>query len=88
MRPLVISFLLGAVAAALVLLVAAIALAVIADAARWGSFRVGVGPVLLLDFERRAASTGTTLGGGVALVACACGLLNASGAAVLRRRLR
>ena len=87
MRPLVIAFLLGALAAGSVLVVTAMALAVVADAAGWGGFRIGIGPVLLLEFERRAASTGTTLGSGVALAAGACGLLNATGAAVLRRRL-
>jgi hypothetical protein len=86
-RPLLISFVLGAFAGGFVLLVAALALGVAADAAGWGSFRVGVGPLVLVEFERRAVVTGTTLGNGVVAVACACGLLNAGGAAVLRRRM-
>ena len=81
-----IAFFLGALAAAFVLVVGAIAVGVTADAAGWASFRVGIGRVLLFEFERRAASTGTTVGTGVPLMAAACGLLNAAGAAVLGAR--
>jgi hypothetical protein len=84
----VIAFCLGALAIGLALLVAALALGVAAEAGDWGSFRVAIGPVLLVEFERRAASTATTLGNGVLLASLACGFLNAGGAAILRRRLR
>ena len=88
MRALVIPFLLGVLAGGFVLLVAAIALGVTADAAGWGSFRIGIGPIVLVEFERRAASTAATFGAGLTLAAAACGALNAAGAAILRRRLR
>lgn len=86
MRPLLISFLLGALAGGFVLVVAAVALGVAADAAGWGSFRVGAGPLVFVEFERHSPATATTLGNGVVAAACACGLLNAGGAAILRRR--
>ena len=86
MRPLLISFVLGALAGGFVVLVAALALGVAADAAGWDSFRVGIGPLVLLEFDRQAGATATTFGNGLAAAACVCGLLNACGAAVLRRR--
>ena len=86
MRPLLIPFVLGALAGGFALLVALLAFGVAADAAGWESFRVGVGPLVLVEFERRAGTTATTLGNGVVAAACVCGLLNAGGAAILRRR--
>jgi hypothetical protein len=85
-RASLIALALGAFGALLVLVVAGLALGVAADAGGWGSFRIGVGPVLLLEFERHAGSAQTTLGNGVLLAAFSCGLLNAAGAAVLQRR--
>jgi len=84
----VIALALGAVAVMLVLVVAGLALGVAADNGGWGSFRIGLGPVLLLEFERHATSAETTLGNGLLLAALAGGLLNAAGAAALRRRAR
>ena len=86
MRSLVIALVLGAMAAGIVLVVAGLALGVTADAAGWGSFRIAGGPVMLVEFERGTTSTGTTLGNGVPLAALACGVVNAAGAALLRRR--
>lgn len=80
------AFVLGALAAGLLLLVAVLALGVAADAAGWGTFRIGIGPVVLVEFERRAGSVGTTFGNGLLLAAFAGGLLNAGGAALLRHR--
>jgi hypothetical protein len=82
----VIAFVLGTMAAGLVLFVAGLALGVAAGAAGWGSFRIGIGPVVLVEFDRGATFTGTTLGNAVPLAALACGVLNAAGAAALRRR--
>lgn len=86
MRRLVISFALGTAAAAVLEVLALVALAIVADANGWGSFAVGGGPLLLLEFERTADATATTFGGGIALVALAGGALNAGGAAFLVRR--
>jgi hypothetical protein len=85
-RRLVISFALGATAAAVVEVLVLVALAIVADANGWASFSVGGGPLLLLEFERTARTTTTTFGGGIGLVALAGGALNAGGAAVLVRR--
>jgi hypothetical protein len=87
-RACVIAFALGTIAALLVLVVTGLAFGVVADAGGWGSFRLGVGPVLLLEFERNATSAQTTLGSGLPLVSLVFGIVNATGAAVLRRRLR
>ena len=88
MRTYVIALALGSIAVMLVLVVTGLALGVAADSGGWGSFRIGLGPVLLLEFERRATSADTTLGNGLLLAALAGGLLNAAGAAALRRRGR
>jgi hypothetical protein len=85
-RAYVTALALGAVGALLVLVVVGLALGVAADTGGWGSFRVELGPVLLLEFERQPMSAQTTLGSGVLLVALVCGLLNAAGAAILQRR--
>lgn len=86
MRPLLIAFLLGAVAAGIVAGAAAAALVILADAAGWDSFRAAAGPVLLLAFERADGVTRSSFGQGLALIAVAGGCLNATGAWVLQRR--
>jgi hypothetical protein len=86
-RPLVIAFLLGAVATGIVAGAAAAALVIVADAAGWGSFRAAAGPVLVLAFERSGGVTRSSFGHGLALIALAGGCLNAAGAWVLRRRV-
>jgi len=84
----VIALALGAVAVMLVLVVAGLALGVAADSGGWGSFRIGLGPLLLLEFERHTRSAETTFGTGLLPAALAGGLLNAAGAAAIRRRAR
>ena len=88
MRPLVIAFLLGAVATGVAAGAAAVAIAIAADAAGWGGFRVALGPVLVLAFEREREVTEAGFGPGLALIALAGGCLNTVGAWLLRRRVR
>jgi hypothetical protein len=87
-RPLVIAFLLGAVAAGIVAGVAVVVVVIVADAAGWDSFRAAIGPLELVAFERRRMETQSTFGPGLGLIAFAGGALNASAAGVLRRRRR
>lgn len=87
MRALVIPFLLGAVAAGFAAGAAAVAVVIVADAGGWASFRAALGPLLLVEFERSGTATAATFGPGIAIAAVAGGLLNAAGAALLRRRV-
>jgi hypothetical protein len=87
-RPVVIAFLLGAAGLGIAAGAALIALGVVADGAGWSSFRVGIGPVPVLTFERRGGTTESTLGSGLGLIALAGGLLNAAAACFLLRRRR
>ena len=81
-----IPFLLGTAAVGTVVLAGALAVAVVADANGWEAFRVSVGPLTLLAFERAGAGTAATFGAALALVAAGGGFLNALAAAFLRRR--
>ena len=87
MRPLVIAFALGAVAVAISVSVAGLVLGIAAQSGHWGTFRVGLGPIILLSYERLPSGTSTTFGNGMAVLALAGGALNALGAALLRRRV-
>jgi hypothetical protein len=82
----VIAFVLGAVAVGLAASVAGFVLGVVAQSGGWESFRVALGPLLFLSFERVPGETSTTFGNGLSLLALAGGALNALGAALLRRR--
>lgn len=86
MRPVLIAFLLGAVAVGIAVSVAGLALGVVAQSGGWDGFRVAIGPVVFLSFERLPRETSTTFGNGLFLLALAGGALNALGAALLRRR--
>ena len=86
MRTVVIAFVLGAVALGTALSVAALVLGIVAQSGGWVSFRVALGPVLFLSFERLPGETSTTFGNGLLLLALAGGALNALGAALLQRR--
>ena len=86
MRPVVIAFVLGAVAVGIAVSVAGLVLGVAAQSGGWESFRVALGPVLFLSFERMPGETSTTFGNGLLLLALAGGALNALGAALLSRR--
>ena len=61
-------------------------LGIAAQSGGWHSFRVALGPVVFLSFERLPNGTSTTFGNGLPLLAFAGGALNAVGAALLRRR--
>jgi hypothetical protein len=87
MRPVVIAFVLGAAAVWIVLLVGGFALGIAAQSGGWASFRVALGPAVLLEFTREPVGTSTTFGPGLALAALLGGALNAAAAAWLRRRL-
>ena len=86
MRTVVIAFVLGVAAVAIVVSVAGFVLGIAAQSGGWHSFRIALGPVLFLSFERLPDSTSTTFGNGLPLLALAGGALNALGAALLRRR--
>jgi recombinational DNA repair protein (RecF pathway) len=87
-RRLVIAFAIGAAAFALLVAVAGLVAGVAADAAGWSSFRVALGPFVVVDFERVGRGSETTLGAGVAVVALAGGIANAAAAALLLRDRR
>jgi hypothetical protein len=82
----VIAFALGAVAVALAVSVAGLVLGIAAQSGHWDSFRVALGPVLFISYERASDGTSTAFGSGLTLLALAGGALNAAGAALLRRR--
>lgn len=86
MHAFVIPFLLGSAAVGSLLLAGALALAVVADANAWDPFRLSVGPVVLLAFDRANGATSTTFGAGLAFAAALGGVLNALAAALLGRR--
>jgi hypothetical protein len=86
MRPVVIAFVLGAVAVGMAVSIAGFALGVVAQSGGWDSFRVALGPLVFLSFERLPHETSTTFGSGLVLLALAGGALNAVGAALLSRR--
>ncbi len=86
MRPVVIAFVLGAVAVAIAASVAGLVLGIAAQSGHWHDFRVALGPLTFLSFDRLSSGTSTTFGNGLAVVSLAGGALNALGAAVLRRR--
>jgi hypothetical protein len=86
MRTVVIAFVLGVAAVAIAASAAGFVLAIAAQSGGWHSFRLALGPVLFLSFERLRDSTSTTFGNGLPLVALAGGALNALGAALLRHR--
>ena len=81
-----IAFVLGAVAVAIAVSIGGLILGIAAQSGHWGSFHVALGPVTLLSFERSSSGTSTTFGNGLILLAAAGGVLNALGAALLRRR--
>jgi hypothetical protein len=85
-RAVLIAFVLGAGAFAIAASAAGFVLGIVAQSDGWRSFRVGLGPVVFLSFERLPDGTSTTFGNGLLLIALAGGALNALGAALLRRR--
>ena len=87
MRTLLIAFLLGTVAVGLVAYGVATAVVMLALAEGWSSFRVAVGPLVLVDVERTARGDDvSTFGPALAVVAVLGGAVNAAGAPLLRRR--
>lgn len=88
MRPRVVrAFALGAAAAGLLAYALAAAIAVIAQSGG-RTVDVHVGPLVLVAIERTGATTATSIGSGLLLVALLGGVVNALAAAVLARRLR
>ena len=88
MRSWLTAFALGAAAAALLSIATALGLTALADAAGRQSFRLAVGGLELVSFVRTAQGTATAFGPALALLPLAGGLLNAAGAALLRRASR
>lgn len=86
MRPLLTAFALGVVAVAGLALVAALVLAALADASGRDALRVGLGPLVLVEFERSARGTATSFGPALFVLPLVGGALNAAGAAMLRAR--
>ena len=79
------AFALGVLAFGALAVLAALALAAFADATGRPSFELRLVGIQLVGFLRDGASTSTTFGPGVTLLALGGGLLNAAGAAVLAR---
>jgi len=86
MRTVVIAFVLGTLAVGVVASIGGLALGIAAQAGGWSSFRAGIGPLVLVSYERTAAASATSFGAGLPLLALAGGVLNAIGAGVLSRR--
>jgi len=82
------SFLIGTAAVFVLLFIGLTALSLAAASGDWKSFEVALGPVHFFAFERDGNTTSTEIGIGVVFVALLAGLVNAGGAAVLRRRGR
>ena len=83
-----IAFAIGTAALAAVVAVAGLVAGVAADAAGSSSFRVAIGPFVVVEFDRVGGGSETTLGAGVAVVALAGGLANAAAASLLLRGSR
>ena len=88
MRAVVTAFALGAAAFGVLAFVGSVAVGVAADAAGWGEFSIGLGPIVILEFARSARGTETTFGFGAVLIALAGGILNAAAAAAITRGRR
>ena len=82
----ILAFAFGCAAFGAAVAIGAATLAIVADAAGWPTFRLALGPVLLLEFIRSPSVTATTFGAGLAVVPVAGGALNALAAALLLRR--
>jgi hypothetical protein len=85
-RTAVTAFLLGAAAVAALALGSAIVAVVLADASGRDVFRVALGELELLSFERRADGSETAFGPALLALPLIGGLLNAVAAAVLQAR--
>ena len=88
MRRVVIAFAIGTAALAALVAVAGLVAGVTADAGGWSSFRVAIGPFVVVEFDRVGRGSETTLGAGVAVLALAGGVANAAAAALLLRDRR
>ena len=86
MRATLTAFALGAAATALLAVAVALGLAALADAAGRETFVIGPSGLELVSFEGTARGTATTFGPGLALLPIVGGVLNAAGAALVRRR--
>jgi hypothetical protein len=87
-RPALIAFLLGTLAAAVALMAVAMILTTIVGGDGHGSLELALGPVDFYKLESDDAGVGMTLGPGVALMAAGLGALNAVGARALAHRGR
>jgi hypothetical protein len=85
-RTLVTAFALGVSAVAGLALVAALVVAALADASGREALHVGLGPLVLVEFERSPHGTATSFGAALFVLPVIGGALNAAGAAVLRGR--
>jgi hypothetical protein len=63
----------------------ALGLTALADASGRETFTIGLGGLELVSFERTARGTATTFGPALAVLPLLGGVLNAAGAALLRR---
>ncbi len=88
MRIVVTAFLLGAAAVAALALGSAILAMVLAEASGRDAFRVALGELELLSFERRADGSETAFGPALLVLPLLGGFLNAAAAAVLDARGR
>lgn len=84
MRGLVTAFALGVAAAGALALVTALVLVALADAGGREALRIGLGPLVLVEFEDGVRGSATTFGPALFVLPLVGGLLNAAGAAILR----
>jgi hypothetical protein len=83
-RSVVTAFALGVAAVGALALISALVVAALADAGGRDTLRVGLGPLVLVEFERGPRGTATTFGSALFVLPLLGGLLNAAGAAILR----
>lgn len=86
MRSVMTAFALGVAAVGAFVLVTALVLAALADASGRDDLRVGLGPLVLVEFARGVHGTATTFGAALFVLPLLGGVLNAAGAAMLRNR--
>jgi hypothetical protein len=79
------AFFLGALALGVLAYALAASLALTATERDWKTLRIGVGPLVLVAVERIDGATVTTFGAGIAVVALAGGIVNATAALAIMR---
>lgn len=87
MRTFLIALALGAGSVFLLCVPAGFALTIMADSNGWSSFAIGVGPLHIYEYTRVGATTRMLFGVGIPVAALIVGILNASAAHLIRKRV-